>query len=565
MHPLAQYTASTWQWIDRHRIDLVFFLGLGLCVLKFMAFLDLAVDIKLHDETYYLNNGVTLLTSGLPDAQWAPLYAIWYYLLSLFTRDRIALYYLNQYLLTVLTTLGLYFYLRKICVSSAIAYFASLFYLFSSLNEVDPKPTNFALLVFLIFLIIAQHFSRNSTYYGILAIAFVGILYIRPEYILSLVFFLAIAFYFLFIDWRRTQTQSLNLSILIVVLSLSIMIAIAIFGNPIVGGRSWFAFGQHFSLNWVAWNHSDLNPWTNWGDILHKNFADAENLMQAIQTNPRQFLRHLFSNCDRYLNTSISLLFVSLKKYGFSSLLVEKLIFLQISLLAIIGSDIVRKRNKIFPDKTLQRLAIAAIGILIAIVPSILLIYPREHYLILQGFILIVIIAYLFAKTVRDRITLPLSCLIAFLVFFATPNIAKGWCIAPNLCFFPPTGGEKIVLENRNTLEFIKALEKRNFPAEMPRDLIKFLEAEGGYEIYLGDAYTRIFEWWKAEAEPFDRFLRDREINTILESPNLLTHPSYRDDETFQAFLANPQQYQFIRFPIPQTRFKLLVKQELLN
>lgn len=555
---IIQYFRLICQWCDRHRIDLVLFAGLGLCVLKFVSFLDLAVDIKLHDETYYLENGVNLFTSGLPDAQWGPLYAIWYYILSLLTGDRITLYDFNQQVLTGLTTLGLYVFLRKIKVTQLIAYFSSFFYLFSSLHDVDPRPTNFALLVLLIVLTIANNYVDNTLYFGILTIAFSWIIYIRPEYILSSLFFLLIFLYLNFVEWRNNKNNILSLLLKIILVFASIIFAIAIFGNPIAGGRSWFAFGQHFALNWVEWNSSDLNPWTNWGEILKEDFGKAENIRQAIQTNPMQFFRHLCANCDRYLNTSISLLLVSLKKYGFSSLLVEKLIFLQISLITVVVSDIIRKWRIIVKrcDRQIfQRLLITLSGILISVLPSIVLIYPREHYLILQGFLFIAIATYLFSYLFRDRITISFACILIILSLFITPNIAKGWCIAPNLCFLPTVGGEKIVLENRKTIEFIQALEIR--------DRINFLEAEGGYFVYLGHSYTRIFEWWKEV--PFDRFLDEREINMVLVSSNLTTHPKYRSDPIFKEFLKHPQQYQFMRFKIPHTSFQLLVKRGSLQ
>ena len=91
-------------------IDLILFCALIAASLKLTYAIDAFMDIGLDDESLYLYNGIKLIK----EAQWAPLHSLWYHLLSLLEKDRIALYYLNYKILICATTAALYVYLRKI-------------------------------------------------------------------------------------------------------------------------------------------------------------------------------------------------------------------------------------------------------------------------------------------------------------------------------------------------------------------------------------------------------------------------------------------------------------------
>lgn len=93
--------------------DILLFTSLLLASWKYVYGLDQLLDIGLYDESNYLSQGVRLWQKGLPSAQSAPLYAIWYWLLSIIQPDRIALYYLNYSLMVVLLSLALYVILRR--------------------------------------------------------------------------------------------------------------------------------------------------------------------------------------------------------------------------------------------------------------------------------------------------------------------------------------------------------------------------------------------------------------------------------------------------------------------
>ena len=84
--------------------------------------IESVLDIALYDETSYLYRGL-LIPNGFPSAEAAPLYALWYYLLSLLQHDAIDLYFLNYKLMTVLPpAYALYHSPRLECVSCSLPF-----------------------------------------------------------------------------------------------------------------------------------------------------------------------------------------------------------------------------------------------------------------------------------------------------------------------------------------------------------------------------------------------------------------------------------------------------------
>lgn len=56
--------------------DLVLIVCLFFSSIKLTSEIETIVDIILSDESYYLYNGVNLIQSGFPVAEWAPFYAV---------------------------------------------------------------------------------------------------------------------------------------------------------------------------------------------------------------------------------------------------------------------------------------------------------------------------------------------------------------------------------------------------------------------------------------------------------------------------------------------------------
>src|SRR5215213_3201108 len=128
--------------------DLLIALFLLIAGLKFTFALENFWSLRLYDESAYLYAGVKLPALGLPSAEYAPLYALWYYALSLLQPDRIALYFLNYKVVTILPPILAFFLLRRYRVSLIVSVVISGVFLISNANlPVWPKPAHFALVI----------------------------------------------------------------------------------------------------------------------------------------------------------------------------------------------------------------------------------------------------------------------------------------------------------------------------------------------------------------------------------------------------------------------------------
>jgi len=175
--------------ILKNKEDIILFLLL-LCIgIKYVYDIGSYLDIELQDETLYLRNGTFLLRKGLPSSQWAPVYSIWYFLLSAFNTDSITLYFFNFQILTLILPLLLYAFLRTKHVTQIIAFLIGFFFLISSGNIlVHPKVTHFALLLiacsFFLFSLTKKYLFRWS----FIIIGSLLSAYVRPELFISFIF-----------------------------------------------------------------------------------------------------------------------------------------------------------------------------------------------------------------------------------------------------------------------------------------------------------------------------------------------------------------------------------------
>ncbi|MGC9528055.1 MAG: hypothetical protein ACP5D7_21165 [Limnospira sp.] len=543
---------------QQYRCDIIFLVSLLIAGIKLVLNIDRVSDLRMFDETMYLASGLHLLADGLPDPQWGPIYSLWYFILSIFTSDPVNLHFLNQQVLPVAIVIALYLCLRTLTVSPAISLATSGLFLMSAILDIDPRPTHFALLILLITLIVATPTRTAIAYFSRLGIGVLLMSYVRPEYALSVVLIWAIVIHEMICSFKIEVNRKRNFSEIVLFLLSTILLLISI-GNPLSGGRSWFAFSQHFSLNWAAWHDLRLDPWDHHVDWIPILFEGADNLAEAFWNSPFLLIRHILANFNRYLNQSIALLFVSFQSFGWSAVFVDKLIFAEIVLLALVCRHIVQKRDRIlqYLDRNRwRRLAVTAAVLLLAIFPSAILIYPRSHYLVIQSALLLIILAVLFdatiAESARQNFKLDRAIAAGSILVLLTPNLALGWCTAYDWCGIPRNLGA-VELPHQNTVNFI-----RNLNIEKP---VQLLDANGGFATYFGDNYTWILPWDKSRDRDIDEFLKNNKADAILVTPTLTGHPNFRGDRQFQNLLKNPQSRGFVEHPIPQTQFRFLLKQ----
>jgi len=263
-------------------------LFLLLAGLKFTYRLPSILDITLWDESQYLYRGVKLVQDGVPSAQWAPLYSAWYYVLSLLQPDRVALYYLNFKAVTMLPPILVFFLLRRYGLSTLAGVIISGLFLISAANlPVMPKPNHFALIIILLSLIAATYTKRDTSAILLVSIGTLVCSYARPEFFLT--YLLILMLYVVVVVVRVARRSEIRIwrELLGLGAALSVSaVLLYVLGLPAFssgsGGRSFIAFGQHFSRNWLYWTGGDLSLWDDWEPITAQNFGDAQSMGKPL-------------------------------------------------------------------------------------------------------------------------------------------------------------------------------------------------------------------------------------------------------------------------------------------
>ncbi len=508
------------------------------------------VDIGLDDETVYLTQGIDFLRFTLPLADSAPLYAVWYSLLARVSPDAVALYFLNYRMVTVLPPVLFYILLRRYRVSLPTSSFSALFLLITNANfPVWPKVNHFALMVLLVFLILAAIPKSWALGFATLAFGCLAAAYVRPEmyYVFGLCFAISAG---LFLFRERTLLNATALaSLAVIAVAVGMYVGYPLSASP----RSFIAFGQHFSLNWQGWtNDTSLSPWTDWQKIVEMNFGQVSGIGQALLNNPAVFARHVATNAINIPGMFVSTFAVHAAVFlPFRMRTVEAYMMLGVG----IGWLLLRRRT-ILPRmrvamRTERRFLLFACAVCPVFLVTCLVIYPRTHYMLILGTLLLAVLAILLDPFKDYQVRWSHTMAIALAVLAITPNVMN--LVGP-LPRPQPT---------LNAIQFMRGLDIT--------DKTYLLSQQFGYSSYLArDFRADPGASWRAftgshKDIPFDRFLREHKINMIFVTDDLLSNTRFREDPEWKAFLEHYDSAGFVKLILPDGRQALYVDKTILS
>jgi len=365
---------------SKHKADIYFFLVLILCGFKYTYGLENILDIGLYDESLYLYRGYFLSENGFPHAENAPLYAVWYYILSIFQSDRVELYYLNYKILSAALPIILFFLLRRYRLQQLSSFIVSFIFMISYANlPLWPKVSNFATLIILSFLLIASYAKNNFSYFAIVSFGALLGSYIRPELFISFVLFLLFYVGFFVIRFKKFGVSNIIFLAVLVLLSVALL---GFWGLPIDSeGRSLDAFKQHFSLNWVQWTGSQLSPWTNAEEIFIQNFGEADSYFETVANNPSMLMKHIGYNIKKISRNGIGIFFVHSNVLIPRDFQIIEAILLLLLFMTYCFFNMSRlKCNGVDRINSQNHLLLPAAFFLFPTLISALLIYPRCNY-----------------------------------------------------------------------------------------------------------------------------------------------------------------------------------------
>lgn len=488
-------------------------------------------DIRLDDETHYLYQGVA---RDLPSGPYSPLYCGWYFLLSLVGSDPIDLYFLNWFLLPILLSIGMYLLIRTLGGAEFPAFLSAAVVLLSLVYDIWPRPMHFAVCLLLFGLAASFAFRGVSARFAGATLTLGVTAFARPEFTVSFIVLAVVLFVVLIWDGYQNRSRIGRCLGLGLAAMLPAVLLLLRFGSPLKGGRSDFAFGQHYALNIYQAGLMDKqsNPWYNFRKILERDFGDSHiGPLEAIWASPENFLWHISRNIENIF-TYIRKILNSKGSEAIELLLLGFTLFVIVSACAIAW---VRFRKTSWREivSSAGTPAIIGLAVIAPVVAECLVIYPRQHYLLC---LLLVPLAFMTSLLwgASPRLFMPprfAAALIAGVVVLLAPNHYVGWDYDRLLAAERSGQDPKAV---QPVIDAVKMI--REIPLKEP---LRVAGTAFSHFAYTGQQFT-FFSPFKIGQDDYAAFLKKHDINVVVLRPSDTHVDLLRKDDYFMHFRKTP-------------------------
>lgn len=490
-------------------------------------------DLSFWDETAYLERGLLSRQGAWPSFTSGATYSDLYALLSRFFNDPIDLYFAGRALAAVSLVAGVWLAARLL-TDPYSAWGAAAITAVTPAPYVWPGVAGPATALVLISIALVLRFSRPWS----LGVAS-GLLWIaagsRPEMTWLAVASSAASIIWLAIIFIRSRPVNMKLlgTALAVVTGgiVTPIILTRLHGSPFNSyGRDWVAFGQHFSLRHAR---PAEDPWMDWVKIVDRNFPGADSTVSAFRTNPSMAMRHVGANI--FDTPEVFARFFSqtwksgwFGKIPFGALMVLILVLgMVISLLAkpkLITLQLAKLRKQLFSrDRAIPNLFVL-LSLIFLLIPLIV-VYPREHYLLAFVGLAIIVLVLTQRAVANDGWlrSVPMFAILALFGLFALNTTETAVSRMSN----PPS-----LATNAKELNLLGG-EWR------------LLGVDWGLEVYI-KGLTQLDNAPLQPGENFRTYLDRNRINLILYNDRFISAPWVQADG-FIAFMFAPERFGFER------------------
>ncbi|MDB5228513.1 MAG: hypothetical protein JWN78_2706 [Bacteroidota bacterium] len=490
------------------------------------------MDILFGDEAEYMRNGMDLFKTIRND--WGPVYNMWYKFLSVFFHDTIQLYYANYTLGAIAVSTLLFISLCSFKFNKITALYVSFCFFVSSINiNTWPRISHFVLILVLIALIIAERLPSDAKKCLVFTILCYVCSYARPDLFFAFLILLAASSYFLY----KERNNFKDLIPYLLVLIVAVLFFQIVFGFPpptYKGGlnRLYSAFCQHYSMNYKFRTHAHFDAVTEWIDFSKSKFPDCATITDVLIKHPGDFFQNVFFNLRNYITilfaTILSFIFPTGMYHGKWAMMSAVILFAMFVFVVLIHPQSRKQFNLLIRQHKFIIFLLLAFSL-----PSIgmsVIIFPRQHYILLHSVLILFLVTILLQSILTD---------VTFKWIYFIP-------LAIVLVIFSPTS---------------RAYRYMQFGSDMDnlceQKLIRFLrtKTDKNYVVftnYLNVTYMlpKNYSEFSTEFElkrgmQFSSILKDKNINMILVSPNILNNPILMKDPTWNELIVVPGHYGF--------------------
>jgi hypothetical protein len=522
------------------------------------------VDFVFADESVSLFYGLGfkaghLFTDGF-------VYHLWYKLFSFFVPDPVALYSFNYAVLVSLNGVLMYILLRKMRRGYFFSGLFSILWVISSVNIFTwPFITRFAGSIILLTLILVLSVRTHRAKFFFLLGGLTILVYVRPEFILSFLLFAAIALVVLGIRYIRSSRKVFAAAFLI---TLILALFVFVIKNPSAGDRSAWAFGQHYALGLKQQGEKDIDPWGEgvWQKVMKEKFNTDQSAIKAFFNNPSAMLAHVGRNVKMVpFKTLYAHYPFTLTSFSKSLQYFIKWVIIGLYLLAMLMFG--KKLFKGFKEKKLlnsfniddRLFYLAWVILILPPLISAVLIYPRDHY-ILVLFLLLYIFLLKHLPSMRfdgfKKYTTIFSPILLLAVVIIIP-----WRVSASIGLLPGTP-----LKCCSTLSMMEQIKEIGVRAKVNLLALGMKEMRKNtlFEKYMSADSPYPYTLYRLNTLPAESFLVEKDINMILvdEKELLKKHPDA--GPSVKEFIANWTRTGWIKYEMTCRRY-LLVKKDILQ
>lgn len=507
------------------------------CGLKWASGLSSHLDVLLADEAEYLRNGLNLFDTIAKN--WGPTYNLWYKFLSVLNSDPVSLYYLNYKIGAILTAILLFILFIRYNIHITVAFLIAFCYLFSDVNiNAWPRISNFVLIIYLLYFIFIRNIVSVTTKLLLFSTVTFIAAFARPE-LLIVAELSGLISIFLFLKAYKNNTSQIPLLLLLIATAAVLFV---IYGKPADTysniNRTYIAFCQHYAVAYRMRTGSNMNAIIEWIDFTRPLFGDCKTVPQILMKHLSLCIPHFLFTAKMYIiSFGMFVLNFITPLYLFPGN--RKKTILIICLILFIVVVLFNKKIRI---SFLQKLKEHKLLLILAFsfsIPSIgicVVIFPRQHYMMMQVIWVALLLGFLLSAIV-ENIKLKQSTVLPLLIIFIL--------IAPKATRFNTIQAVPEI-KNLCTQKFIQFMNSKEWKG-------KHTIFSNILNVHLLLDHPEQFEQFNTEYMlkqmpldvKFKDILEQKNINIILMNEQLMQETRLKKDTTWIQLTAHPEQYQF--------------------
>jgi len=492
------------------------------------------MDIVYGDEVIYMKTGLNITQDFNRD--WGPLYCLWYKLLSLFIHDSIQLYYFNFAFIALLASVMIYCAFLAMDIHPLVAFYFSLCFICSkAVVPMWPRVSLFAISILMAGILIVSRL--RELYLRLLVFSIILLLasYARPELYLSFIISVTILILYYFSEKIYLKDFS-PYHLVVFILTIVLLHIVFQFPSNVYNGypRNLAAFYQHYMVNMFYLKKATEYDWIYWKDAHKAIFGNSHTIFDIILHYPAAFSTHVLLNTKNYIIEIFAKNICVIFPYfsGMNKLFIGGSFFIFITSILLLFIKEIRRQFK----EALKAHIFYLIMLIIWGIPTLIssiVIFPREHYIMLNYFLFIIPLCLLVGILANYVSCLKTEKSMLIMGIFFIPFLSS----AKNYYFFL-TDHDKNNMCSRKALEHIK---NKHLNEHIQYTFFADIHCFIGFLPNNFNEINTIFD--KTKDVPFNAILAYHKPDFILVNNCINYSPSLKDDVTWQAFIKNPYSY----------------------